>query len=170
MDRQEGIRLRKSLLILFILLLSGCACSIDDTVRSPLLSERIRGQVSFYLPPEAEQISAPEEGNAQLYELEGGEIQIYYLHGYRRPEAIRLLTGREEDELGILCTLRESGMEYRFSWDGQEGALRHYTCVLIPEGTDVYALIFSSRPDPSPELLAQRRKVLASFSVSFEGD
>ena len=127
-------------------------------------------RISFDLPDEAQRISPQEALDVQLYEIAEGkcEIQVYYLYGYHRADAVFLLTGKEEQQLGLLQTQRDGRSEYRFSWIGQEDTPRRYTCALVPEATTVYALVVSTEVKPSSEMKALRQRVLESFSICCE--
>ena len=164
--------MKKVALMLMMLLLSGCAAPVWETV-----DDEIPGVEDASWVDEAYtvQIGMPsgialteERDGWQLYSTADGDLEVETrtFLASDLDSAVRMVSGFEAEELTILQTTRFDLPEYQFAWVAQtERGSRLYRADVVMNGTECYAVVCSRPEDAGNDHDTEIRQVFASFGL-----
>lgn len=158
------------MLALVLLILTGCSGPAWETVDDQIPAESVEVwqqeayTISAGLPEGAVLIS--EEAGVRRYRVDetGLEVESRVFLAWSPEAAVRMLSGKEADEMTILETTRFGLPQYQFAWyDASTGRLCRADLVL--DGMTGYVLVCSLPEAQGADLAVMAQPVFGAFGL-----
>jgi len=159
---------KRLLVILAVLCLSGCGNTVYETVADvPVLEVSAPcQQIMLNLPPEAAILAGADDTNGKIYDCNGFTLSVQTLPSGDLNKTFLTITGYPKDELQVIESVKGDDKRYDcvFTTVGEDGLYVGRTCIL-DDGSYHYALSTVAPEATSGTFTNPWRDIYTSFQI-----